>query len=105
MRSLSVLPLLSFYAFISSTFTEGPHPAEKQRGSTPKLVVLPPAPLNFIPTGNEASRIAVHAVDRSSSHRESPPNIEDPLTEFYEKARAQRDQAVSNNNVAPCFST
>ncbi|OAX37687.1 hypothetical protein K503DRAFT_692911, partial [Rhizopogon vinicolor AM-OR11-026] len=75
------------------------NPAEHQRGPTPKLVVLPPAPLNFIPTGNEASRPAVHAIARSSNQvRKSPPKTDDPLAEFYDMAKAERDQAVSNNS-------
>ncbi|KAJ8584729.1 hypothetical protein M405DRAFT_746520 [Rhizopogon salebrosus TDB-379] len=69
------------------------HPTEHNRGSTPKLVVLPPAPLNLLPTENEASKTAVHTVDRSDSQvRKSPPNTDDPLAEFYEIAKAERDE-------------
>ncbi|OJA20779.1 hypothetical protein AZE42_07015, partial [Rhizopogon vesiculosus] len=76
-----------------SSFTEV-DPAEHRRGPTPKLVILPPAPLNFIPTGNEASKPAVHAIDRSSNQaRKSPPKTDDPLAGFYDMAKAERDQA------------
>lgn len=90
---------------IFSSFTEG-HPAENQQGPMPKLVVLPPAPLNLLPTGNEASRTAVYAVEvRSGSEHKSPPATDDPLAEFYEIAKAERDQSVSSNNIIPGFLT
>jgi hypothetical protein len=90
---------------IFSSFTEG-HPAGNQQGSMSKLVVLPPAPLNLLPTGNEASRTAVHAVEvRSGSERKSPPATDDPLAEFYEIAKAERNQFVSSNNIIPGFLT
>ncbi|KAG1852134.1 hypothetical protein DFJ58DRAFT_661386 [Suillus subalutaceus] len=63
---------------------------------TPKLVVFPPAPLTFIPAG-KASSTAHHNNNQSSHIHKPQSNTEDPLAEFYEKARAERDRAVSCN--------
>ncbi|KAG1742603.1 hypothetical protein EDD22DRAFT_786565 [Suillus occidentalis] len=60
---------------------------------TSKLVVLPPAPLAFVPTRKASS--TAHHNDNQNSHIHT--NTEDPLAEFYEKARTERDQAVSRN--------
>lgn len=68
-----------------SSFTED-HQTENQQGLASKLV-LPPAHLTFVPT---------HDNNNQSSHIHKPQsNTKDPLAEFYEKARAERDQARS----------
>ncbi|KAG2363625.1 hypothetical protein BDR07DRAFT_1450633 [Suillus spraguei] len=54
-------------------------------GLASKLVLLSPAPLTFVPT---------HDNNNQSSYIHKPQsNTEDPLAEFYEKAKAERDQA------------
>lgn len=74
-----------------SSFTED-RQIENQQGPASKLVVLPPAPLAFIPTRKASS--TAHHNDNQNSHIHKPQsNTEDPLAEFYEKARAERDQA------------
>jgi DNA polymerase lambda len=78
-------------AFLSS-FTEDLQ-TEHQQGPASKLVVLPPAPLAFVPTRKASS--TAHHNDNQNNHIHT--NTEDPLAEFYEKARAERDQAVSRN--------
>ncbi|KAG2031986.1 hypothetical protein BDR03DRAFT_874841 [Suillus americanus] len=73
-----------------SSFTED-HQTENQQGITPKLVVFPPAPLTFIPAGKPSS--TAHHNNNQNSHIHKPQfNTEDPLAEFYEKARAERDR-------------
>ncbi|KAG2344642.1 hypothetical protein BDR05DRAFT_882173 [Suillus weaverae] len=73
-----------------SSFTDD-HQTEDHQGLAPKLVVLPPAPLTFVPTG-KASSTAHHNNNQSSHIHKPQSNTEDPLAEFYEKARAERDQ-------------
>ncbi|KAG1724597.1 hypothetical protein EDB19DRAFT_1644456 [Suillus lakei] len=59
------------------------------------FIVIPPAPLTFVPTGKAFS--TAHHNNNQSSHTHKPQsNTEDPLAEFYEKAKAERDQAVSS---------
>ncbi|KAG1807102.1 uncharacterized protein BJ212DRAFT_765242 [Suillus subaureus] len=76
-----------------SSFTED-HQTENQQSIAPKLVVFPPAPLTFIPAG-KASNTAYHNNNQSSHIHKPQSNKEDPLAEFYEKARAERDRARS----------
>jgi len=92
-----LIPLrLYFYAvtFLSS-FTEE-HQTENQQGKVPKLVIFPPAPLTFIPVG-KAPSTARHNNNQSSHIHKPQSNTEDPLAEFYEKAKAERNRAVSHN--------
>lgn len=72
-----------------SSFTED-HLTKNQQPLAAMLVVLPPAPHTFVPTG-KASSTARHNNDQSNHKPQS--NTEDPLAEFYEKARAEREQA------------
>ncbi|KAG0706233.1 hypothetical protein DFH29DRAFT_798644 [Suillus ampliporus] len=79
-----------------SSFTQD-HQTENPRGPAPKLVVLPPAPLTFLPTGKASS--TAHRNDNQSSRLHNPQSsTKDPLAEFYEKAKAERDQAVSSHD-------
>ncbi|KAG2151079.1 uncharacterized protein EDB93DRAFT_1083633 [Suillus bovinus] len=74
-----------------SSFTEDR--TENQQDLAPKLVVLPPAPLTFVPTRKTSS--TTHNNYQSNHIHKPRSNTDDPLAEFYEKARAERDQAVN----------
>lgn len=74
-----------------SSFTEE-HQTENQQGKVPKLVIFPPAPLTFIPVG-KAPSTARHNNNQSSHIHKPQSNTEDPLAEFYEKAKAERNRA------------
>ncbi|KAG1732642.1 uncharacterized protein EDB91DRAFT_1057918 [Suillus paluster] len=64
---------------------------QNSRPPAPQLIVLPPAPLTFLPTGKASS--TAHHNDKQRSHVDNPQYNTDPLAEFYEKAKAERNTA------------
>ncbi|KAG2117714.1 hypothetical protein DEU56DRAFT_839003 [Suillus clintonianus] len=89
--SASTNDLAGDFSRISSFTEDEDHQIKNQQGPAPKLVILPPAPLTFVPTG-KASNTAHHNNNQSNHFHKPQSNAEDPLAEFYEKAKADRDQ-------------